>query len=453
MKTATIAAIRFGYGLGPEGQPDSPDAVLKSLKLPDKVAQAYPMLDLAAAQKMVTEVHALARKVKGGGKAAAERRTAKQKEINLETLGALRVSLARIAETSSPFRERLTTFWSDHFTAPVRGVSLTPFAIAKIDGALRPNLTGRFADLLSAAVLHPAMLLYLDQTSSVGPNSPAGKKRNLGLNENLAREVLELHTMGVGGSFTQDDVRQFAELLTGLDFRAARGFAFLPPKAEPGAETILGQSYGGEQPARLDDILAFLDDLSVHPDTAAHVSRKLAVHFVSDDPPQALVDQMSATWTKTGGDLFAVYDAMLRHPDAWTPVFAKAKQPFDFVASGIVALGIGGDEIMAMDDKKFRRAMFRTLNVMGQRFMLPGGPNGWPEEAEAWITPLGVSQRILWGLQVPSMLRKELPDPRSFVTRVLDDAASPRLVWAVGASETVPQGVGLVFASPEFNRR
>src|SRR5690606_4985798 len=138
-----------------------------------------------------------------------------------------------------------------------------------------------------------------------------------GLNENLARELLELHTLGAGSGYRQDDVRQMAELLTGLTVDPDRGTVFKPQLAEPGAETVLGVSYGGDK-ARLDDIAALLHDLAVRPETAAHLARKLAVHFVSDDPPEDLVATMRAAFSDRGGDLSAVYAAMLGHPAAWS---------------------------------------------------------------------------------------------------------------------------------------
>ncbi|WP_158234124.1 DUF1800 domain-containing protein [Oceaniglobus indicus] len=454
MQDATIAAIRYGFGLRASPQPASPTAVLKSLMDADRVVQAYPTTDLDQARQMLLRAKEARIAARDGDPDAQKASDAARDAIRALPREVLRATLARICDADAPMRERLTRFWVDHFTVALTSDAAAALIGSFIDDAIRPNLTGRFADLLRAAVTHPAMLVYLDQVGSIGPGSRVGRKRKAGLNENLAREVLELHTLGVGAAYTQDDVRQFAELLTGLWFGPDRHIPFRPGWAEPGGETVLGRTYGSDDPARVADIHAALDDLSVHPDTARHVSRKLAVHFVADTPSDALVDRMTSAWMATGGDLMAVYESMLDHPEGWGPVGGKAKQPLDFIASSLVALGLSGQDVMALDRKLLRQSVMRPMRLMGQRFLRPAGPDGWPEEAEAWITPLGLAQRIRWGEQMPRRLvAGPLPDPREFLDAVLADAAGERLSWAVGASETVPQGVALVLYSPQFNRR
>ena len=219
--------------------------------------------------------------------------------------------------------------------------------------------------MLKAVVTHPFMLAYLDQISSVGPASQVGKRRGRGLNENLAREVLELHTLGVGGAYGQTDVRQLAELMTGLTYSPRNGFTFEARMSEPGAETILGKRYGGEH-AHLGDILDAMEDLAAHPDTARHLARKLAVNLVSDNPDPALVDHMAAAYMATDGDLSAVYTAMLEHRSAWVPLGEKAKKPFDFIVSALLALGLSGRELVDMEVKAWRQLLFRPLVTMGQ---------------------------------------------------------------------------------------
>ncbi|NHX27388.1 DUF1800 domain-containing protein, partial [Escherichia coli] len=267
-------------------------------------------------------------------------------------------------------RERLVRFWADHFTALGKNPILRGLEFGYVEEAIRPNITGSFAGLLKAAVTHPMMLHYLDQARAVGPNAP-GAKGVRGLNENLAREVLELHTLGVGAPYAQDDVRELAELFTGMTVNSEQAFNFRPRLAEPGAEEVLGQRYGGAT-ARLADIHAALDDLAHHPATARHIATKLAVHFVADLPDTGLVDHIAGTYAQTGGDLLACYGALLDHPAAWGAEAQKARQPFDFVAASLRAL----DAPMPEGDKAPLRLFARPMAEMGQPIEGPIGPDG-----------------------------------------------------------------------------
>ncbi|MEO0999474.1 MAG: DUF1800 domain-containing protein, partial [Pseudomonadota bacterium] len=315
--------------------------------------------------------------------------------------------------------------------------------------AVRAHLGGSFAEMLRAAVAHPVMLEYLDQTRSFGPNSLVGRQRGRGLNENLAREVLELHTLGVDGGYTQDDVRELAEALTGFVTREGV-FQFHPGAAEPGAETVLGQSYGGGDPDP-GHAFAILDDLAHHPTTARHIARKLATHFVADVPDTALVDHIAARFAATGGDLPSVHAALIEHPAAWEGFGAKIKQPWEVVVSTFRAFGIDAETLDGGRPRALR-GMARALGSMGQPLRDPGGPNGWPEAAEAWITPQGLAARIDWARTSAARLGGEM-DPRRFLETALADAASVELGFAVGAAETAEEGIFLTLAAPEFHRR
>jgi uncharacterized protein (DUF1800 family) len=270
------------------------------------------------------------------------------------------------------------------------------------------------------------------------------------LNENLARELLELHTLGVSAGYGQADVRQLAELLTGLTLAPDEGFVFDKGRAEPGAETVLGVEYKGDGVA---PILQMLDDLAVRPETARHLAGKLAVHFVADVPEAGLVAALEATWIRTRGDLAAVTGVLLSHKSAWVPEAGKARQPFDFLVAALRALGVSADQIYGAEGKAFRRMVLDPLADMGQPLWQAPGPDGWPEAAADWITPQGLAARISWAIEVPERLVTPLPDPRDFVTKALGMRASARLVWAVSAAESVREGVGLTLAAPEFNRR
>ena len=453
-----IAETRFGMGLSPRiAPPASVDAMLAQLRGPDVAAARFAIPLWADTYPSPRDYRDLARVRQ------AARGTDREEEV-LEQQRAMRAAgrdlrgatfgahLARGVSTGDGMRERLTRFWADHFTVrAVTGVTrhlVSPY----VEEAIRPHVMGNFSDMLRAVTTHPMMLVYLDQHLSMGPNSRTAQRRNRGLNENLARELLELHTLGVGASYDQTDVRELAELLTGLSYSPKNGFAFLRNIAEPGPEVVLGQTYGGDVP-RLADILAALDDLAAHPDTARHIGRKLAVHFVADDPPASLVDELAAVFADTGGDLGAVVAAMLRHPAAWDVTKSKVKPPFGFVASAVRSLDIDADTLAAMTFNEGRAAFGRHLAVMGQPWEEPVGPDGWPEDGAAWITPQGMAGRITWSMIIPQRLREDLPDPRDFVLTALGPAADPAVVFAAGAAEDRADGVGLVLASAAFQRR
>ncbi|QYK43641.1 MAG: DUF1800 domain-containing protein [Paracoccaceae bacterium] len=363
---------------------------------------------------------------------------------------AARARMARALDATDGFRERLVRFWADHFTVRPRVGPDQPLPGVLIEDAIRPNLTGRFADLLTAVTMHPAMLSYLDQVGSMGPNSPMGKQRKRGLNENLARELIELHTLGVGAAYTQADIRQLAELLTGLGVDSETGTVFRRNWAEPGPETVLGKTYGdnGIEPIR--DVL---NDLALHPETAAHIGRKLAVHFVSDTPDPGIAATIGRAFADTGGDLMAVYGALLDHPAAWAPELGKTRQPYDLVLASLRVLGVTGAQVLEMPEKTFRHHLLSPMSAMGQPWQRPRGPDGWPEEAEAWITPQLLAARIAFAMETPRKLVPDLPEPVVLARTALGPLADGRLLWAVERAETRPEAVGLVLASPMFNRR
>jgi uncharacterized protein (DUF1800 family) len=366
------------------------------------------------------------------------------------TLASARAQFARALDAPDGLRERLVRFWADHFTVRPRVGTDAPLPGVLIEDAIRPHVAGRFADLLRAVTLHPAMLSYLDQTASMGPNSSLGRQRKRGLNENLARELIELHTLGVGAAYSQEDIRQLAELLTGLGVDGSNGTIFRRNWAEPGAETVLGVTYAGEG---MEPIHAVLDDLSVRPETAAHLGRKLAVHFVSDNPDPAIGAAVAGALSASGGDLMAAYGALLDHPAAWAPALGKTRQPYDFVLAALRALGVTGDDLRAMNNGGFQRDVLGPMAGMGQPWQAPRGPDGWPEDAEAWITPQLLASRIAFAMEGPRRLVAGLPDPAAFAARALGPMAEGRVLWAVERAETQAEAVGLVLASPEFNRR
>lgn len=453
-----IAAIRFGEGLSPQVAPPASIAeMMDRLRGPDLAADAFAMRSfdqVRADMQKVEEVRLEFRRGRNGPD-AEKLSDAFGKARGKFVRGLLKsfpASLGRSITTQDGFRERLARFWGDHFTVVGRN-SLTRFAVPNyVESAIRPHLAGRFEDMLVSVTTHPMMLDYLDQTRSVGPNSKIGQRGKRGLNENLARELLELHTLGVGGAYRQEDVRQMAELLTGLTANMKNGFVFRPALAEPGAETVLGSSFGGAEPS-MDDIRAALKFLASHPTTAEHIARKLATHFVADTPDEALVAAMRARFLDTDGDLAEVYGAMLEHPAAWTSFGAKVKQPIDFVTSTMRALGAPPAVFEKYNRRKLTAYLGGPMAAMGQTWLRPGGPDGWPEEAEAWVTPQGLAARLQWAMSAPSAVFRGLPDPPVFLKTALGSLADERLEFAAKAAETRREGIGLILASPAFQRR
>lgn len=430
-------AIRFGYGL-----PSGPADIAAGLDGPDLAARTWPGVALSELAPVLAD-YRRARKAKDDAAVKAGHQAA-----DALALRGAKAILARAIGSDDPFRERLVAFWADHFTTAPRNRMERPLPAILIDEAIRPHVAGTFADMLRAVTTHPAMLIYLNQEASFGPGSPKGKRQKKGLNENLARELLELHTLGVGADYSQDDVRQLAELLTGLAV-GPEGFVFDAKRAEPGAETVLGVRYDGKGMA---PIHAALDDLAARPETAAHLAGKLAVHFVADAPDAALVGALQATFRDTGGDLLAVSRALVAHPAAQGPG-VKARQPFDFMVAAFRALGVSPDLVISAEPRGFKRLVLGPLEAMGQPFHQAPGPDGWPEAEADWITPQGLAARISWAMQAPQRLVRPLPDPRAFLASALGERAGEELVWAVGAAESARDGVGLVLASPAFNRR
>jgi uncharacterized protein (DUF1800 family) len=440
---ASIAAVRFGYGLRPGEEPETPGAMLAAVGRQAAAAAGRPRT--LAARYAADARYAAA-------KPGSAERDALRKRIRRRLAEDRARRLSAAALSPHGFYERLVWFWSDHFSVSPRGLRGQATVAAFEAEAIRPNVAGSFGALLRAAIKHPVMLDYLDQARSIGPGSEVGARRGAGLNENLGRELLELHTLGVGAGYDQRDVRQLAELLTGLAIDEAEGAAaFRPRWAEPGPETVLGRRYGGGAP-RVEDIDAALEDLARHPATARHLAGKLAVHFVADDPDPGLVAEIEATYRATGGDLTAVYAALLEHPASWAEPGAKVRQPFDYVAASLRATlppgarGLGGLGGTPAADP------VAALARMGQPIWGAPGPDGWPEAGEAWVTAPGLMARIDWASRLGTATEDRL-DPRQLVGTALGERAREETRFAAAAAAERWEGIALVLASPEFNRR
>lgn len=456
LKTQTLAAIRFGAGLSPHHAAPADAEVLYDSLTREAGPSPYPVTSWTTRQRRGAERHALrqaARPLDGDDTQAeiAEQLRALNTADRHDSFSDLVALLARLSAAPVGFFERLMRFWANHFANQPRGGQIFYVRAAYAQEALRPHVMATFAEMLKAAVLHPAMLLYLDQTRSVGPLSRVGRRQGRGLNENLARELLELHTLGVAGGYTQSDVTQMARLFTGVSFTPQHGFRFDARIAEPGIIEIFGKRYGG-RPMTLDHILESLDDLALRSETAEHLSFKLARHFVRDDPDPQLVAHMAASYLRADGKLPALYRAMLEHPSAWDGPLAKTRSPLEMMAASLRALGVLPEILQNLRPVDIRRMLRAPMQLMGELHERVPSPAGYGEHAAYWITPQGLAARVDWAMGLAQMAGGET-DPRDFIDLALADAASDTLRRAAAGAETRAQGVGLILASPDFNRR
>jgi uncharacterized protein (DUF1800 family) len=456
-----LADIRFGCGLSPVLTPiQSRQAMLDGVSGADEMAKQFaiePFWQFRSRLVQAQSIRKDMRRTRGTDAFAAH----KTQLVALARIARRDMALwhgqtmLRWINTDHGFRERLTVFWGDHFTTKGKSRLLRSATSPFIEAAIRPHLAGSFTDLLIASVTHPLMLHFLDQDKSVGPNSRHAKRKyrqKLGLNENLAREVLELHTLGVNGPYSQTDVRQLAELFTGMTSHVQVGFKFRKDHAEPGPETVLGKTYGRGK-ANRESVIEVLSDLAAHPATARHIAWKLAVHFVSDVPDTQLVDHIAERYRQTDGDLLAVYTAMLEHPAAWEKTLLNVKPPADFVGSALRAISVRTVAITKLNAKEINANLRAPMTLMGQTWQKPRGPDGWPEQDAAWVTPQGVSARLRWAMSVPQILRPDLPDPRGFVVAALGSQATESVKFVATSAESRADAIGLVLASPAFQRR
>jgi uncharacterized protein (DUF1800 family) len=367
-----------------------------------------------------------------------------QKAFRAEALARLQRGL--IAECG--FTERLVTFWSNHFCiSAAKGELARIWAGAFEREAIRPHVLGRFSEMLLAVEQHPAMLFFLDNQQSLGPDSRAGHNRKRGLNENLAREIMELHTLGVGGGYTQQDVTSLARIITGWTFAGRRGelgppgtFAFNANAHEPGPQTLLGRIYADTGVSQGESALA---DIARHPSTAKFVATKFARHFVSDDPPPALVARLQEVFRKTDGDLLALATTLVDSDEAWQGPLTKIRSPYEYLVATGRLLGNMPD-----DPNRY----LGGLNMLGQPLWTPSGPNGFPDTNAAWAAPEGMKLRLDIAAQVASRLGDNV-DPRQLLELAAADASSPETRHTIERAESRQQALALLLMSPEFQRR
>lgn len=348
--------------------------------------------------------------------------------------------LNHLLTSAEPFRDRLTSFWLNHFTVAARG----GFGVTGVMGpflreAVRAHVGGRFVDMLQVVFHMPAMLYYLDQVASIGPNSSAGRRMGRGLNENLARECLELHSVSPAAGYDQNDVTELARLMTGWSVERQRppfGTRFRPTLHEPGPKTLLGQSFA-EGPAAFGAALRFLGE---HPATYCHLAQRLVRHFVADTPPPQAVARIEAVLHETGGNLGAAARALLRLPEAWEPPLSKFRPPQDYVLALHRAVG-GTDPGLVQ----------AGINQLGQPLWDPPQPNGWEDVLEAWCTPEPLMQRLDYAHETAGRFARL--DPMLVLETGLGPLARAETLEAARRAGSPRDALSLILACPEMQRR
>lgn len=487
MTPASIALNRFGYGFSAKdaavGDPrafllrqfdafdPSPPAIAARL---DTRAKTGEMLELL--RRLRQDTRAMTAMEQAGTPTTAEGMTRQEAraaaldglppEYREQLVEARRVLADDIAvrvntalTSPAPMVERLVHFWANHFCVSV-GKPGTQFEAGPHEfTAIRPHVLGRFSDMLKAAVLHPAMLIYLDQFQSIGPNAPFAQRRARrggdqqrprGLNENLAREVLELHTLGVDGGYSQTDVTELARALTGWTVpgigRVGRfaedqpsGAAFVALVHEPGARQVLGRSYPAGEAKQA---LAILDDLAAHPATARHIATKFARHFAGDTPPPALVARLEADFLTSGGDLASLTRTLIEAPEAWTPGPVKFRTPFEWL---VAALRLTGTATLPP------QRIVGALTELGHVPWRAPSPAGYDDLAASWAGPDALIRRV----ELAERIARNAPQD-GVIARA--EAAFPgalgeATLTQLKRAESGQQALALLMVSPEMMRR
>jgi uncharacterized protein (DUF1800 family) len=374
------------------------------------------------------------------------------------------LDVARIT-TPAPFLERWVLFWSNRLTMAAKNLQTTFFPGNFEREAIRPHVLGNFSDFLQASSLHAGMLVYLDQVRSFGPNAPltaslAGRRREIGLNENLAREILELHTVGPDGGYSQSDVTEFARALTGWTIKAQRlarvsrdqsapgselgsdlgSVVFVEALHEPGARTIMGTNFAATGRNQAPEILKWL---AKRPQTANKIAQAVAVHFVSDTPPPALVARLEQNFVATGGDLAALAQTLINSPEAWLPQAQKFKSPNEFLISTLRASGTKQVSLPALRS---------TFEQLGQVPFRAPSPKGWPDSADKWAAPDAILKRVDWSNLAADVIGETM-SPMAFAQTALGPMLSQATRTSISRAQDTRQGIVLALMSPEFQRR
>ena len=442
-RQAFIALNRFGLG----ARPGDIDKVARNPRrwverqIRDNPRPPRELASLPSADDSI-RVFLRARRRGSGAIKRAFKTTLKDrylKEINARALAHVR--------SRDPFVERMVSFWSNHFTVSAKRFFVAPLVGAYEREAIRPHVFGKFEDMLLAVVRHPAMLLYLDNVASIGPRSMAGRFSKRGLNENLAREILELHTLGVKGGYKQGDVRALAKLLTGWSVeglgkrqRMTGRYHFVGLAHEPGAKTLLGRRYsqGGEAEGE-----AALRALARDPATALFVATKLARHFIADKPPRTAIRTLERSFIESGGDLGALAHTLVGLNAVWRTPLPKVKTPYEYTISIFRSLAFD-----RMPPKGYHPAFF----LLGQLPFAAPSPKGWPDTAADWLAPEALMRRIEFARAIAHRLPRRI-DPLPVMEASIGPVAKPTTRKAIARAPSAREAMALLFVSAEFQRR
>jgi uncharacterized protein (DUF1800 family) len=481
-----IAANRFGLGARPgeiERVSENPKAWLIAQIAPASQPQG-PAGPFKSGDALVGDLAAYRKERREMKKDNAEGFKAffkQQRQVLIDEMSA-RFDLG--FTTPRPFAERLVWFWTNHFTISTQNAGTASLAGAYEREAIRPFIAGKFEDMLFAVATHPAMLIYLNNAQSIGPDSRAGQMAKRGLNENFGRELMELYTIGVDGGYTQADVIALANILTGWSVDAgapanrpiarflqagfdqgaapqdsgmSSGFRYFPARHEPGTVTLRGKTY----PDGYEGGRAAIHDLAHDPATARFIAKKFAVHFIADNPPPASVARLEKIFRDTGGDLKAMTVAVVEDPAAWTPGPGKMRAPVDFVTATYRLLnlplqnGLMGQNGQVPPAQRQTLAAMQACRLMGQFPMAAPSPKGWSDQSSDWSGPDAVLSRIAFARQLASRLPQTINTPQ--VVQLADNALGPRLTAAtrsaVASSADAGEALALLISSPDFQRR
>ena len=487
MQLAALAAHRFGFGPRPgelRAIAGDPRGWVKSQLGPQATLPA-PIAALPSAEDDLWAFGRwLVRRRLNGANAERLEERAERQGISQEELRSIedefvanfreRVTNAVSARINAaiasdqPVHERLVHFWANHFTVSTAKPAAVALPPSFEKDAIRPNVGGRFADMLLASTKHPGMIVYLDNWLSIGPNSQAAREprrarripgggRASGINENLGREILELHTLGVNGGYTQADVQALAAIITGWTYERPRLrelvresggdrdgpqlFEFDADAHEPGAKTLLGRSYRQDGVAQGE---AALGDLAHHSSTARFIATKLCRHYIADAPPPAAVARVERAFYDSQGDLRITMEAVVDSREAWETPFAKFKRPEEYAIT----------LLRAADVRELpNNAAIASLSAMGQRPYAAPGPDGWADSADAWLTADLVWKRIEFAQAYGERVGRADLDPVQVGEACLGPLMSDETRTAVRRAESPAQGLALLFGAPEMQRR
>ncbi|MEM6913660.1 MAG: DUF1800 domain-containing protein, partial [Pseudomonadota bacterium] len=416
---AAIACTRFGYGAAPGdirrvARVGARNWLTKQLSPEQVTLPRHPILQ--PAKKRLLETIGPYGRRGFDDQSKDEKRNYFNQSIAILSQES-RVRTKHGSNTGAPFAERLVRFWANHFTVSARTAELQVTVGAFEREAIRPHIFGSFTKLLEAATFHHAMLIYLDNAMSVGPNSSQGRSGRRGLNENHARELLELHTVGEAAGFTQIDVQETAKILSGWTIGTRHRYEpwlgnviFGEAMHEPGRHVVLNTLFGSNGRRQASQLL---DSLALHPATARRIATKLAEHFVADDPPTSLVDRLETAYLRSRGQLKSLYMTLINSPEAWEPRKQKIKTPEDLVLS--TARSLGTDAVL--------RSSANALASMGQASFEAPSPRGWPDHGDFWMSPDAMIKRIDWMSEVVSNAGPL--DPDKVLAETLGPLASP----------------------------